>query len=371
MITSTPKTADSRYDVAIIGAGLIGLSSADALARRGLKILVADIADQVMQGASFSNSGMIHPSQSWPWASLGLSDDARLRAARDVAGLAQSSADILKARASELDLLQSRRSAGCLQIFRGDQARDAACERFDAIDIPYERRAAGPLFGDQPAVYFPGDTSGNAYEYGTALADDVRARGVDISLGQGASLWQDDGRVIGLRLGNQDVSADHVIMAAGMQSARLTSWAGLTLPMKRAIGWAVNFERPSQEASGFKLPDYPVMEAGSCSALTVFENTVRLSGTIDLPDERGLLSLWGNIAPKLMPRLSTPVLAPWRGERPMSLTGKPFIGRSAVPGLWLNTAHGHMGWTLCAGAGELLADMIAEGHNDERFGVPS
>lgn len=370
MIKTPLKTAESRYDVAIIGAGLIGLSSADALSRRGLKVLVADIANQVMQGTSFCNSGMIHPSQSWPWAQLELSGDARLSAARDVASLAADSAAILKSRAAELGLPQSRRSAGCLQLFRDDQARDKACSGFEAIGIAYERRSAGALFSDRPAVFFQGDASGNSYDYGGALADDLRARGVDIALGQGAALWQEEGRVIGLRLGNRDIAATDVIMAAGMQSARLASWAGLTLPMKRAVGWAVNFARPVLEPSGFDLPAYPVMEVGFCAALTVFEDTVRLSGTIDLPDERGLLSLWGNIAPELMQCLDAPIGAPWRGERPMSLTGKPFIGRSSVPGLWLNTAHGHMGWTLCAGSAELLARMIADGESDERFAAP-
>ena len=56
-----------------------------------------------------------------------------------------------------------------------------------------------------------------------------------------------------------------------------------------------------------------------------------------------------------MARLGQPISPAWRGERPVSRSGKPFIGRSRIPGLWLNTGHGHMGWTLCAGSGELMA----------------
>jgi len=66
-------------------------------------------------------------------------------------------------------------------------------------------------------------------------------------------------------------------------------------------------------------------------------------------------------AKDLMPRaadFSTPEY--WAGLRPMTPTGLPIIGRSKWDNLWLNTGHGHMGWTMSCGSARLLADLIAK-----------
>lgn len=358
-----PSTFD--YDAVIIGAGLIGLSAADSLLNRGLSVCVSDIKAAPMGGASYCNSGMIHPSQAAPWAQLGLSPEMRLSVGADVLSLARRSADLITARAKALGLAQTQRASGCLQIFDTQTAWKAAYAHCDALGIAYQRRPAGVLFSDRPALFFPGDHSGNAHDYGMALAADIAARGADILSGEGAAPWLEGGRVVGARLGSRDIRARYTVLAAGMQSQRLAARAGLTLPIKRAAGWAVNYAKPKD----IELPDYPVMDAGHCSALSVFGDTLRLSGTLGEANADKLIQIWTDIAPALMAELGTPLTEPWTGDRPVSLTGKPFIGRSALPGLWVNTGHGHMGWTLCAGSGELLADMIVDGVSDERFPV--
>jgi D-amino-acid dehydrogenase len=53
----------------------------------------------------------------------------------------------------------------------------------------------------------------------------------------------------------------------------------------------------------------------------------------------------------------------------MSLSGKPYICETSLSGLWVNTGHGHMGWTLCAGSAELINEMITKGKYDTRFQI--
>ena len=360
-------TDELEYDVVIIGAGLLGLSSADSLISRGLSVCVTDIKSAPMEGVSFCNSGMLHPSQAAPWLQLGFSEAQRLSVGKDVLSLATRSVELIAKRAKDLGLAQCGRAKGCLQIFPDTDSWTAAAQRCDQLGISYQRRPAGALFGDKPALFYADDRSGNAYNYGLALAEDITARGANIVMGQGAAPWTEEGRVIGVRLGNRDIRARHTVLAAGPQSERLAARAGINLPMKRAAGWAVNYEKPV----GLDLPDYPVMEAGQCSALSVFGDTLRLSGSIGQDSADPLIKIWTAIAPQLMDALGAPIAEPWSAIRPVSVTGKPYIGRSALPGLWVNTGHGHMGWTLCAGSGELLAEMIVDGKSDVRFSVPA
>ena len=256
-----------------------------------------------MRGTSLRNSGMVHPSQSIPWGhSLQKREGegaSRQQVAKDVLSLAKRSANLLARRAASLSLAQTTRAGGTLRLYKTTQDWQAACVDFDALGIAYQRRPSGRLFGERPAVFFPDDFSGNAYDYGIALAEDITARGAQIITRQAASLWLEsmdkqagkqgeEGRVIGVRLGNCDIRARHTVLAAGPQSDHLAARVGLDLPMQRVAGYALNYARPENMEG---IPDYPVMDADSYSALSVFKDHIRLSGTLGAADEGKLTRL--------------------------------------------------------------------------------
>ncbi|MEP1230533.1 MAG: FAD-dependent oxidoreductase, partial [Litorimonas sp.] len=122
-----------------------------------------------------------------------------------------------------------------------------------------------------------------------------------------------------------------------------------------------NYARPDMA-----LPNMPVMDAATRSALTVFEDHIRLSGTWNEPDEMALLTRWRDIAPHVMERLASPLFH-WSAHRPVSRAGRPYISATSIPHIWINTGHGHLGWTLCAASAELMARMILDGDVDKRF----
>ena len=108
------------------------------------------------------------------------------------------------------------------------------------------------------------------------------------------------------------------------------------------------------------------MDAESRSAMTVLGQTLRFSGTLGEASAQPLLKRWFHLAPDIMSVLS-PAREVWSGLRPISPRGRPYISATSIPNLWVNTGHGHMGWTLCTGSGELMAEMILGEKEDTRF----
>lgn len=350
--------------IGIIGAGLIGLSTADALALRGAKVTVLETRSGPCEGASFSNSGMIHPSQALSWAA-GADDD--LSAAKAVHALATDSAKRLRDIMERLGLFADlSRETGCVQIFDTAESAQQALGVFTAIGVQATPVKESKLTFGRPGLRFAQDASGDARAYGCALESSLVERGVfciynvsDILLAQAVDrvevTWSD-------ATGQKTAQFDHLIIAAGAGSPALLSQFDLDLPVRPVTGWALDFARPVH----LDAPAQPVMDAGSRSALTVFPDRVRLSGLWDAPSPETMIEVWRGIAPVLMGALGAPVRT-WSGQRPVSAAGRPYISATSIPGLWVNAGHGHMGWTLCAGSAAVMADMILDARRDDRF----
>lgn len=354
-----------KQDIIIIGAGLMGLCSADALCARGAHVQVFDARPGPCEGTSFSNSGMIHPSQAMCWEpSPHQSADlarAQLDAARVTARLGERSKTLLLDRMKSLDL--PIRSSGCVQIHTDVDAARAAQTEYNEIGIK-----ANILMNEQDtfgraACQFPGDSSGDARAFGCALAADLDARSVSFTYDAQDLDIRTSGRRFFVRTSKGQSSADHLIIAAGIYSVHCLARLGVRLQLNPVAGAAADFELPEDRGD---LPTCPVMDAQSRSALTVFEDRLRISGGWGLDDPAPLIARWKEIAPDLMLRLGQP-RSTWSGLRPVSPVGRPYISGTSVPNLWVNTGHGHMGWTLCAGSGELLAGLVYGDHEDRRF----
>lgn len=352
----------SSPHILILGAGLMGLSSADALLARGARVTVVERAPAVMRGASFANSGMIHPSQACNWA--GPANDFAVDAA--VQDLAIRSMDLLLDRMSALGLTEMlSRPPGCFQIFETASDVGQAYARLRARGIAVERRAASALTFGREALFFASDRSGDARHYGEALARSVVERGGAIIVAaQTPEIRINGAGQATLHVGDNQWTPDALVVACGAQSADLLSLVGINLPVTPVRGWAADFTLPVSP----DIPDVPVMDASSRSALTRFVDRMRLSGTWGEDSIAPLLARWEEIAPELMAAAGEPRQV-WSGLRPVSAVGRPYIGRTSISNLWVNAGHGHMGWTLCAGSGALLSGMICDELEDPRFAL--
>jgi len=352
----------NSLNILIIGAGLIGLSTADALIARGCNVTLIDARSGPARGTSYANSGMIHPSQARPWLyeAEHRPQDPVFNAVHD---LALRSKILLQDKLLALGLFKDNPVPGCYKIYPDMPAARLAQKNYTDDGVMSRAVLDVDATLGHSALYFEGDMWGNARAYAVGLEADLQLRG---------ALFIYDAPNLRLRRGDKGVTAqmkghifhaDHVVVAAGPQSPDVLAQIGLSLPMTSVRGFAVDFDKPDMA-----LPFAPLMDSQTHSTMTVFDTHLRLSGTVNEESARPLLQRWCELAPDIM-RALKPATEIWSGLRPMSKAGRPYIGPTSVDKLWVNTGHGHMGWTLCAGSGDLIARMITEGITDKRFAV--
>ena len=360
-----PPAVSNQEEIIIIGAGLIGLCTADALTARGAQVTVIEAQPGPCEGTSFSNSGMIHPSQAVGWerqkdSSLDLRR-ARFDAAIVTARLAERSQDLLMQKMGALGI--PSRGAGCLQLHPDFETAKAAQAEYIKLGIQTDLRIDPAETFGLPACYFPNEASGNARLFGCALAEELAKRGVTFIYDAAAINIRQSQDQFFIRTSKGIRKSDHLVIAAGAASPKCFALLGVRLQLGSVAGAAADFLLPDDRSG---LPLCPIMDVSSRSALTVFDQHIRISGGWHVSNPTTLVARWREIAPDLMERLGLP-LSTWSGVRPMSPLGRPYISATSIPNLWVNTGHGHMGWTLCAGSGELLAELLIDGVQDRRF----
>jgi D-amino-acid dehydrogenase len=399
----------------IIGSGLIGTTSAYFLARRGWEVTVLDRQGGPGQETSFANGSLLTPSMPEPWnapgswrvllKSLGRSDSPlklRLKALPHLAGwgigflrnssperyerntvknlkLALHSLEVLGRLRQETGIEYGGAFRGSLRVIRDPAALERAlawAQTLGAHGLTYRRLSADEIVAMEPAlgplsgqlaggIHYPLDEIGNAYKFCVALADHARRAGVDFRFQTpvtGIELRQ--GSVAAVLSRGKRLTAERYIMAAGSYSPLLLKELGLKVPVKPAKGYSVTFERP-QRCPPFQLP---VADDDFHAVVVPLENVIRVAGTaeftgydLSLPEARieNLLTLVRQVLPK--GGFERAAAKPWCGLRPMSVDGVPIIGPTPIANLWISTGHGPLGWTMAAGSGQLLADLLTGG----------
>jgi D-amino-acid dehydrogenase len=399
--------------VLIIGSGLIGLTTAWFLRRNGHEVAVIDRAEGPGQETSFANGALLTPSMAEPWnapgcwrvllGSLGRSDAAmqlRLRALPAMAGwglrfLSNSRAAIFERNTVSnsrlalyaLEVLQSlrqqtaveygRTARGSLKIFRDQASLDLASEalaRTSAKGADFrtlsnretaELEPALAPIADQlaGAIHYGADETGDAYRFCVALAEHAKQQGVDFRFGtEVTSLEVRSGRITAVVAGSERFEADRYVVAAGSYSTPLLRRVGVNLPVRPAKGYSVTFDDHQDRPS----LGIPVIDDHWHAAVVPLAGAIRVAGTAEfagfdltLSQARiqNLLKLLREVLPRA--RIDLGTARPWCGLRPMSVDGVPIIGPTPISNLFVNTGHGHLGWTMAAGSGQLLADLVS------------
>jgi D-amino-acid dehydrogenase len=207
----------------------------------------------------------------------------------------------------------------------------------------------------------PRDETGDCFKFANALAAQAAALGVVFRYGtQIDGLDVQAGSVRGVVTSAGTVPADAVVVALGSYSAQMVRPHGLRLPVYPVKGYSLTI--PITDAA--MAPESTVMDETYKIAITRLGDRIRVGGMAEISGYTNDLGLarrrtLEHSVMDLFPGGDATQGSFWSGLRPMTPDGTPVIGSTRVEGLFLNTGHGTLGWTLSTGSARIIADLVS------------
>jgi D-amino-acid dehydrogenase len=400
----------------VVGAGLTGVTTAWYLARAGWTVEVVERAAEPAAETSHANGGMLTPSQADPWNAPGIgrqvlgwigdSEAPMLLRPRALPGLlrwglrflAESRPDRHRRNATRnaalglatLDAMADLRveagfryddsRLGTLKVF-GDKASlgaSAAMADFLAgLGVPHRVLDRAGVLEVEPAlepvadglaggIHYPRDESGDAALFCRELAKAAGDEGVRFRFRSTVRrLLLTGRRVRGVTLDEGGLEAEAVVLCAGSHTPALARPAGLHVPVYPVKGYSITV--PADVLGESRRPRVPVVDDRLHACVVPLGERLRVAGTAELTGFEptvtqaridNLVRLLAQVYPAATDRLAGVDVAGWTGFRPMSADGVPILGETPVEGLYLNTGHGHLGWTMAAASGQAVAAAL-------------
>lgn len=399
--------------VAVLGAGVVGVSAAWYLALAGHEVVVIERQPAAAQETSFANGGQISVSHAEPWASPGaplkilkwlgredspllwrfradieqwlwglrfLRECTKARARANIVAilrLALYSRASLQALRTDTGILYDHLERGILHVYTDERefahARPQAalmseygCERLEksaaeclAIE-PALKDCRVPIVGGTFTVK---DESGDACKFTQALAELCKARGVSFRYGEELRALATEGeKISGIILADGSTfHADAVVAALGSYTPLLLRPLGLSMPVYPAKGYSATIALDGDSVA----PSVSLTDDEHRLVFSRLGNRLRVAGTAEFAGYdtsintlrcEALLARAFTLFPHAGRRRGVEF---WAGLRPATPSNVPLIGRSRYRNLFVNTGHGTLGWTMACGSGRLLADLVS------------
>ncbi len=398
--------------VLVLGSGVIGTTSAWYLRQAGYDVTVVDRQPGPALETSFANAGQLSFGYTSPWAAPGvpfkaikwLFEEHAPLAIRPTADLNQyrwlwqmlrnctaaryavNKARMVRVSDYSRDCINELRAAtgidyegrqlGTTQLFRTQQQLDAAAQDIEVLrqyGVPYEVLDRQGIARVEPALAsktdllvgalrLPEDQTGDCQLFTRKLAALAADAGVEFRFDQDISAIQGDGdRITGVRVNGELETADQYVLALGSYSPQLLAPLGMRLPVYPLKGYSLTL--PITDAA--MAPNSTILDESYKIAITRFEDRIRVGGMaevagFDLSLEARRRATLEKVVNDLYPQggdLSKATF--WTGLRPATPDGTPVIGATPYRNLFLNTGHGTLGWTMAAGSGRYLADLMS------------
>jgi D-amino-acid dehydrogenase len=397
----------------VLGAGVIGVTTAYYLAKAGRKVIVIDRQDDVARETSFANAGLVAPGHSYTWASprapkillkslflpdqalrLKLSFDPQmwrwcwrfwqnctaepsaLNTGRKVRLNIYSQAKLNELVARER-LEYDQVSKGLLYCYRDQASFDtgaanAGILRKEGLEvkpvdwkqaIAIEPALAGSREPMAGALFAPSDASGDSRKFTTGLAARCRALGVEFMMNTEIRALEHAGdEILGVQTSKGRIAGADYVLALGCYSPALARPLDYRIPVYPIKGYSLTF--PIEAARAASAPSVGGVDENNLVAWARFGDRFRLTAIaefsgFDLTHRPSNFAHMKATAQSLFPRAAdydSPSY--WACLRPMTPEGTPVLGRTRHRNLYLNTGHGHMGWTMACGASKVVVDLM-------------
>ena len=397
--------------ILILGSGVIGVANAWYLRQAGHEVTVVDRAAGPALETSYANAGQLSFGYTSPWAAPGVPLKAlkwlfqrhaplsirpgvhpgqylwllqmlrNCTAARYAVNkarmvrLSDYSQECINELGRATGISYEGRALGTTQLFRTQQQLDAAAKDIAVLreyGVPYEVLDRAGIIKVEPALAatadklvgalrLPQDQTGDCQLFTRKLALLAAEAGVEFRYGTSvAGLVRDGERIAGARIGDKLETADAYVVALGSYSPQLLAPLGLRLPVYPLKGYSLTV--PITDPA--HAPTSTILDESYKIAVTRFDDRIRVGGMAEVmgydlslnPRRRATLELVVN---DLYPHGGDLSRAEfWTGLRPATPDGTPVVGATPYRNLYLNTGHGTLGWTMAAGSGRYLTDLI-------------
>jgi len=407
--------------VVVLGAGVIGITTAYQLLKDGHRVTVIDRGDVPASFTSYANAGLVAPGHAYAWgspAAPGMMLRSLLRGDQAIrfkprlsrrqwrwtrAFLAQCSAERAAANTriktrlcryaqAELEKVVAEtgigydgRGGGLLYFYRTPERLEAASARADLLraeGLELRRLSRDEVIATDPGLALargriaggllaPSDASGDAHLFTRALAVHCVGLGADLRLNtEIRSLTVKRGEVTAAETSTGSVAGDAFVLCLGVYSPHLAETLKIDLPIYPVKGYSVTVTAADLDTP----PAIGGVDEENLLAYCPMGNRLRLTATAEIggystahrpADFRVMLARAQEIFGCC---LGASGVTYWAGLRPMTPTGLPIVDRAPIANLWLNTGHGHMGWTMSNGCARMVADLVgqrAPSHSNE------
>ena len=400
--------------IAVIGAGITGVTTCYSLLRRGYRVTVLDKNRYAAMQTSFANGGQLSASNAEVWTQPStilkgmkwmFKRDAPLlvnprpdwhkyswmaefvsnipnyeKNTVESARLAIAARQHLLAWAEREGIEFDLEARGILHIYQDKQGYDHATKvnrllqqgglERNAVTVEEMRSIEPALRGELYGGYFtPSDSTGDIHKYTRGLAEACLRLGAQFIYDATAAKLrhaQNKTCVSFTRAGSLDKYSeefDAIVVCAGIESRQLAAQLGDRVNVYPVKGYSITVELPD-EISQQAAPWVSLLDDNAKLVTSrLGSNRLRIAGTAEFNGEnydirdnriRPMIS-WCR---QYFPDVDTEHVVPWAGLRPMMPSMMPRVGAGKLPGVYYNTGHGHLGWTLSAATADMVGDVI-------------
>lgn len=397
--------------VIVLGGGVVGVTTAYQLQRDGHEVTVVDRQPVVAGETSWGNAGMVAPGHSFVWSSpkapmillksLVLKDQAlRFKFSTDPRLYSWSWRFLMecnaeKARRNTLlkhrlaaysqavlqDVIQTeavsydRNDRGILYFHRSQEALDRGVAQMKLLEsdgqvikvlsrdevVSLDPSLASAKDDIAGAIFCPTDETGDPAKFTRALAAIVVSRGATVLNSTNIEALEVAGaEITGVRTNKGILKGDAYVLALGSYSPILARQIGIHLPIYPVKGYSLTIPIEGHA----QPPNVAVVDEHNLVAISRFGDRIRVTATAefagyDTAHQPSDFAFMKRVTQELYPDGGDYERAEmWAGLRPMTPTNLPFFGQRKYRNLYLNTGHGHIGWTMSHGSARITADLI-------------